>query len=218
MSPPAKKPAKKPMSTPKQRQRAKEQAFKPLATEIGWIAFEWNRLQAALAELFSDALNVSDVHETKTSIGFNVWHSVRSDLTQREMLKAAASSREVTATPERRPVWTAIEGLVDKITSISHRRNDALHVPLIFVATHEGYEVETLAFFGSPQAKKLSDKDLLTEFEWYRKSLAVLADHAETLHCTIIDPEHFSLQPIPALPTLGQKASPKRSPRRKSSK
>jgi hypothetical protein len=45
------------LDTPQRRRREQERQFKPLAKEIGWIAFEWNRLEEALAELFADAIS-----------------------------------------------------------------------------------------------------------------------------------------------------------------
>jgi hypothetical protein len=53
----AKKRAVPKLDTPQQRRREQERQFKPLAQEIGWIAFEWNRLEEALAELFADAIS-----------------------------------------------------------------------------------------------------------------------------------------------------------------
>jgi hypothetical protein len=112
------------LDTPQQRRREQERQFKPLAQEIGWIAFEWNRLQEALAELFADA--ISD-HQP---IALKIWHSVRSDLTQREMLKAAAEHRSATVDAKLRPLWAAVVWLTNQASTLSQKRNDALHVPL----------------------------------------------------------------------------------------
>jgi hypothetical protein len=152
------------LDTPQQRRREQERQFKPFAHEIGWIAFEWNRLQEALAELFADA--ISD-HQP---IAFNVWHSVRSDLTQREMLKAAAAYRAATATSKQKPVWDEVLWLSNEAATLSHKRNDALHVPFVFITHSDKIELLPFYFFGNPKAQKLSKKELLKEFNWYRKT------------------------------------------------
>ena len=133
--------------TPLSRQRAQERKFKPLAVEIGWIAYEWNRLQEALAELFTDAMGAKDY------VSFAVWHSVRSDLAQREMLKAAVAYREANAPPEFKPIWRAVTELILDTDKISIKRNDALHVPLMFVSNlyEDNIEIETLGIFGNPK-------------------------------------------------------------------
>ena len=42
------------LRTPGKRQRLRVRVFRPLAIEIGWLAYEWNRLHEAMAELFAD--------------------------------------------------------------------------------------------------------------------------------------------------------------------
>jgi hypothetical protein len=200
------------LKTPVQRRREQERQFKPLALELGWITYEWNRLQETLAELFSDTLGGDP------NIAFKVWHSVRSDLTQREMLRAAVDHKSATATVELKPAWDEALWLIKEATDLSYKRNDALHAPLAFITLSDKIEILPLHFFGNPKAKKLAPKELLKEFQWYRASGAVLADYAMDLHYSIIAPEHFPLRGRPVLPSLGQKATPTRSPRRKKPK
>jgi hypothetical protein len=195
------------LHTPQQRQREQERQFKPLALKIGWIAYEWNRLQETLAELFADAMG-------NHTPAFKVWHSVRSDLTQREMLKAAAEDKMAFGAESLKRVWAEILWVTNEATALSHKRNDALHAPFFFVTHADKIEVLPLHFFGNQKAKKLLSKDILKEFEWYKNSLAVLADYAMILHYAVRFTGDFSLPSRPALPSLGQKASPKRSPRR----
>jgi hypothetical protein len=197
------------LKTPKQRRREQERQFKPLALEIGWVAYEWNRLQETLAELFSDAMG------TDSQIALKLWHSQRSDLAQREMLRAAAEHRTAVASTELKLVWDAILWVTNEATKLSGKRNDALHVPFVFVTHADKIEVLPLFFFGNQKARKLAaSRDLLKEFEWYKNSLAVLADYAMSLHYAISAPEHFPLPHRPVLPNLGQKAPPKRSAHR----
>jgi hypothetical protein len=163
------------LHTRQQRQREEERQFKPLALKIGWIAYEWNRLQETLAELFADAMG-------NHSPAFKVWHSVRSDLTQREMLKAAAEDKMAFGAESLKRVWGEILWVTNEATALSHKLNDALHAPFFFVTHPDKIEVLPLHIFGNQKAKKLLSKDILKEFEWYKNSLAVLADYAMILH------------------------------------
>jgi hypothetical protein len=105
--------------------------------------------------------------------------------------------------------------LVDEVTKLSGKRNNAIHAPLVFVIDVAGgaVEVEPLVIFGNEKAAKLGTRDLLPEFQWYRRSGEVLANYANVLHYAINDPNH-QLPPKPILPTLGQKQGSKPSPRR----
>jgi hypothetical protein len=148
------------------------------------------------------------------SPAFKVWHSVRSDLTQREMLKAAAEDRVAFGAEMTKRVWAEILWVTNEATALSHKRNDALHAPFVFITHADKIEVMPLHMFGNQRAKKLLSKDVLKEFEWYKNSLAVLADYAMALHYGVRFTGDFSLPSRPVLPSLGQKANPKQSPRR----
>jgi hypothetical protein len=201
--------SKRSLRTPAQRRREQERQFKPLAIELGWIAYEWNRLHEALGELFADAMGA----DTYTAL--SAWHAVRSDLTQRQMLKATAAHRAKRSAPEDTLLWRALVNLVDEVTKLSDKRNNAIHAPLVFVTDVTGgaVEVEPLVFLGNEKAANLGNRDLLPEFQWYRKSGEVLANYANVLHYALNDPTH-QLPPKPILPTLGQKQGSNQSPRR----
>jgi hypothetical protein len=199
------------LKTPAQRRREGERLFRPVALEIGWISYEWNRLQEGLAELFSDIL--------ETKIAFAVWHSVRSDLAQREMLIAAVNSKFPAAanpkhdTKER----TELLWLTTEAGRLSHKRNDALHVPFYFLIHADHIELLPFNIFGNPKAKTMAPKDLMKEFKWYRATAAVLANYAEILHYALTFQDQCYTWPSrPSLPHLGQSPNPKRSPHRKS--
>ena len=196
--------------TPAQRRREQERKFKPLAVEVGWIAYEWNRLHEALGELFADAMGA----DTYTAL--SAWHAVRSDLTQRQMLKAAAAHRAERSEPEIAPLWRALVDLVDKVNKLSDKRNDAIHAPFVFVIDmgRDVMSVQPLDFLGNKRAGKLANRELLTEFQWYRRSGSVLAKYANVLHYAFNDP-NYQLPQKPILPTRGQKDGSKPLPRRK---
>jgi hypothetical protein len=60
-----------------------EEAFAPYAREVGKLVASWNQLQERLGELFSVL-----VRKDQPAIALAVWHSTRSDLVQRQMLRA----------------------------------------------------------------------------------------------------------------------------------
>jgi hypothetical protein len=160
-----------------QLQRIRAKAFRPLAIELGWLVYEWNRLHEALATLFGDV-----VSSTKDkSIPYAIWHSTPNDRTQREMLKAAAAAA-TTATPQTK---SDIAWLLSELYRLAGRRNAAIHSPLIFANEMTEVEIIPWAFFGNPRAAELKDKPLLDEFKWYRDHLARLAWFAEGLHLAL---------------------------------
>src|SRR6202035_2579226 len=76
---------KEKLRSPVQRRRLAERNFRPLALELGWLLYEWNRLHESLAEIFAAVLCPNE----SAVVALAVWHSARSDLAQREMLLAA---------------------------------------------------------------------------------------------------------------------------------
>jgi hypothetical protein len=42
-----------PSTGTRERERERARVFRPLAIELGWLVYEWNRLQAAIGELFA---------------------------------------------------------------------------------------------------------------------------------------------------------------------
>jgi hypothetical protein len=193
------------LKTPAQRRREEARLFRPVALEIGWIAYEWNRLQEALAELFSDVLD--------TKIAFAVWHSVKSDLAQREMLIAAINSKFPEAADPKNDTKerTSLVWLTTEANKLSHKRNDALHLPFFFVNHPDHIEMLPFYLFGNPKAKKMAPKDLIKEFKWYRASASVLATYAENLHYALtFQDQGYPWPSRPSLPHLGQSPTPKR--------
>jgi hypothetical protein len=60
-------------------------AFDPFAKEIGHLTRAWNMLHDDLGLIFARLINPAN-----PNIGRAVWHSIRSDLAQREAIKAAS--------------------------------------------------------------------------------------------------------------------------------
>jgi hypothetical protein len=58
----------------------------PYIQAAGEVVHAWNRLQEALKEVFAT------VTKMPRPMAYSIWHSLRSDLSQRDMLRAAISA------------------------------------------------------------------------------------------------------------------------------
>lgn len=196
-----------------QRERIRARAFQPLAIELGWIVYQWNRLQQALVDLFGDVVDSKPI-----GVAWAIWHSTPSDRTQRDMLRAALKSAEIAKTVKPQAVED-IDWLLNQLNPLAGRRNDALHAPLAFffesTDEEEKVEIVPLWFMGNPRAAGLKGKSLVDEFKWYRDHLMRLADFAEKLHFAMIFSE-YSWPEKPQLLSRGQFRSP--APKRRKSK
>jgi hypothetical protein len=65
-----------------------EKVFAPYAREVGNLVASWNQLHERLGELFSVI-----VRKDQPGIALAIWYSTRSDLAQRQMLRASAMLR-----------------------------------------------------------------------------------------------------------------------------
>ena len=183
-----------------ERKRAKEKAFAPFAEQIGWIAYEWNRLQEALGDLFCDI-----VRPGSDRVGNAIWHSTDNERALRRMLEEALEAAKTENQVEQRP-YDDVSWILSKIDKLAGRRNAAIHAPFALVsksASDPGFEVMPLHMSGHPRAKELKDKEVLGEFKWYRDHLEKLADFAEALHFALIFPD-ISWPDRPELPPRGQ--------------
>lgn len=182
---------------------AREKAFKPIAIELGWLVYEWNRLHAALGLVF---WKVSRTEQMSTALA--IWHSTTQDLPQRKMLSAAlqgAFSHEVVPSMEAQE---DVEWLLKQATSLAEKRNDAIHSPLSFGINMERAALEVFADWtlGHGRANRLKEKDLLKELTWYRRSSREFADYAEAIYWALETPQRRPWPQRPVLPTLGQRS------------
>ena len=124
--------------------------FDPYVAALGQLALAWNDLHEGLAGLFwtimsappreGDIIDYAPIH---------VWHSLRSDLAQREMLRAVVTHPNLNWSGERYKWFTEdVIWLLKRVMELSNARNDAIHSPL----------------FLNPSAS--SDSERLAPFEW----------------------------------------------------
>jgi hypothetical protein len=180
---------KKPI-TIAQRNRLRVRAFRPIAQEIGWLAYEWNRLHEALAELFTDIITKSNANVADIKVAYAIWHSTPNDRTQREMLLAVINDSQWLKEAQPRG-FEDVKWILKQLIALSGRRNDAIHAPLLFISDLSANTIEIIPsyFFGNPRATELRDKNLVEEFRWYKDHLARLAAFSENLHYAISFPD-----------------------------
>lgn len=176
---------------------AADKALQPYYSALGKVAHAWNHLHEELGKVFCAATQLD------LSIGMAVWHSLKSDRSQREILegaiiRAAQSEDWMEAHPG------AVEGiqyLLKKVNQLAGYRNDAIHAPCI-VNWRGDFEITPLTFFGNDKARRLMGKDILVEFEWYEKTAGALRSHASACRFALDAGSAWPEKPL--LPTVGQ--------------
>lgn len=176
--------------------------LEPYIKALGELVVEWNDMTDGFGVLFATVLYPN---EPISPIALIIWHSTRSDLAQREMLKGAATSKF--NHDEAKTQRDDIRWLMDEATTLSHKRNDAIHAPLTFLRNGKGKPVDVVPseFFGNLKAKNLGKKGaLLSEYEWYTANARALKFFARQMVVAIQFPDN-SWPDRPQMPTRGQK-------------
>jgi hypothetical protein len=194
------------------------QIFTPYGVELGYVVFSWNQLHDNLASLFgviftplqdrSAALNSSFYR-----MALDVWHSTNNDYIQRAMLREAL--RQATITPEQRE---AIESALNEIdNSLRHKRNAAIHSPLMFTTAVIEDAVKTFIepsiWSVSPNAKAMrkslekrsteaifSRQELIEELKWYGALADSLGRYIGAIRLNLGNPEIDALPDKLVLP------------------
>jgi hypothetical protein len=175
--------------------------FEPYYPALGRTAHAWNHLQEELANLFSDLTHTDH-------LGLALWHSLKSDRSQRDLLEAAlkyfAQDEDWTARYPR--ANDDITWLLNETNKLADKRNDAIHAPITMGIRTGELEIVPFSFYGNPRAKKLLGKQILREFEWYERCADTLRKFAVSVDAGLRGalpswPER------PQLPALQQDAS-----------
>jgi hypothetical protein len=180
---------------------AAAEVLEPYFTAVGKVAHRWNHMQEALGLLFCAVAGLG--HAT----GLTIWHSLKSDLAQRDMLRAVTEQKM--ADPEwskRFPEARDIIEMINAINSFSNRRNAAIHAPCSISIGGGDIELMPLIFSGNPNARKLYGKDIMAEFEWYERTATVFRRYASDLEYALSIPVRSPPWPDkPGMPNLGEK-------------
>jgi hypothetical protein len=146
-----------------------DQAFEPYVTALGQLTLAWNDLHETLAIVFSMVMGGGDVGQYLA-----IWHAIKVDRAQREILLAAAKVDELRG-PRYPRLVPDLEWICRKAEAVEDARNDALHSPLWGSQRGPGSTlVIPLTGLGHVRAQKLMAKDLLTA------TLDLVADHAHS--------------------------------------
>lgn len=167
--------------------------FRPYATAIGEMALAWNDLHETLKELFWAALGIDN-----GVITYAVWYSSKSDRAQRDMLRGLATTPAI-GNRLSKAIKPEVLWVLGRADALEDLRNDVFHSPFF---TSESGAVTPNWSSGHQRAKKLYDKDLLKEFDWFYRSTLVLRDYAWEIDRVVRDKQR-SLPERPRLPSRG---------------
>jgi hypothetical protein len=124
-----------------------EKVFAPHAREVGKLVASWNQLQERLDELFSVI-----VRKDHPGIALAIWYSTRSDLAQRQMLRASSEAAAAAGLFPEQAKKEDIKWLLDRTNELAQQRNDAIHAPVAFFTDQDGtrswYEKKASALSG----------------------------------------------------------------------
>jgi hypothetical protein len=177
---------------------AAQKALEPYLLALGKVAHAWNLMQEQLGVLFCT------VSSLETKMGMNIWHALKSDRSQRDLLDAAISATDDDWNQEFPKAKDDIMWILKKVGQLSEGRNSAIHAPMFSLIGGEP-EIRPMTIFQNPHAAKLLDKDLLAEFEWYEKYFDSLRVFAGTAHVALLmKPASWPDRPL--LPTVKQKS------------
>lgn len=141
-----------------------------LYLELGKLVRKWAVLQEQLAGIFQQATECPP-HQANA-----MWHSLKSDLVQRQMLVAALKSaidlhRPWKDDPKKQNkvrIFGEYVWAINEVTNFSHGRNDLIHSPITFYLASGATEFEAIVSdqYGNPRAEKLKNKELFQLCRW----------------------------------------------------
>lgn len=179
-----------------------DKAFRPYVVALGQIALAWNGLHTEMAVLFAAIMGGGFSNQF-----FAVWHAIKNDRAQRDMLLAATKSlADRKSNQEREALIEAVTWICEKANTVEDKRNDALHSPLWgYRRGLSGEAVVTpVTGLGHERAEKLATrKSLLAEFRWCRDASIVIADYVWALQRFLSGRTH-SWPETPSLPNRGE--------------
>jgi hypothetical protein len=145
-----------------------------------------------------------------------MWNAIPSDTTQRAMLLAALDAAEKEEFKTRSRARSDIKWIIKKANELAGKRNAAVHAPYQMERV-KPFNLTTMQQFGNRLAKKLENKDLLTEFKWYSATADELHFFSlKILHALVFS--HETWPDRPQLPRLDQFQTPKHKIHKKHSK
>jgi hypothetical protein len=186
-------------------QRYTSAEFKPYVVALGQLALAWNDLQESLAGLFW-SLNLAGPPEAGDTVNYlplRIWHSIKSDRSQRDMLKALINNLQVDW--GRPSLDDDVNFAIERARALEGARNDAIHSPLFSVdktlygVTFGTEKVAPASWQFNPKAISLAKRDnLLSEFRYCRDAAITLSDYVREIDAALINRQ----RPWPGRPSL----------------
>lgn len=141
-----------------------------IALLIGRIAVAWNSLQEHLGVIFGNLFD-----NTHSELALTAWHSLLSDRSQRDMLKAVARKKLGSAKAADEIVW-----LCDQADQkLAAQRNAGIHVPLMIYSETDGpRQTLPLTYYGNRHARTFNDRNFRAELEHYAVEIDRMAGYA----------------------------------------
>ncbi len=167
---------------------------KTYAQRIGRLLWAWNRIHSAFAVMFA-----SFVDRRQTRAGQALWHAVKTDTAQRDML-AALLPFQTSIRPE---VAEGVEWLLEVTGKLAQHRNDVVHTPM-FQNYRRDNAVVPDATSGDPKrVQRLGRPDLRQFHRSLTDDLVALSQFAWFLASEIRFPQqHWTSPEIPRLRSL----------------
>ena len=185
--------------------------FSPYGTELGYLVASWNRLHDQLAQIF--AVCFTPFEERKASLNSSyyrmamaVWQSTTNDYSQRGMLRSLIKAPSTILTPGQADAIQTVLNEIDN--SLRHKRNNAMHAPLMFTTGVIDEVIQTFVepnvWTPNPQAKALRSSiakrsapplevgpnDLIEELKWYSSIADELGRYVGGIGANLDNPEH----------------------------
>jgi hypothetical protein len=173
------------------------------AEALGHVSLAWTRLHEIMANLFG--LLLAPVAKERA---YAIWHSIKNDRSQRDMLLALAEA----SFPADSEIRKAIKWARDNLLSLENARNDALHAPYLLIHDEErGPTMIANELTGNKRAANLSGRNLGVELESYKKNVTAVADYLWVAAQELSRPQKNALAqqphkmpPPPSLPKPAQ--------------
>lgn len=182
--------------------------FRPYVAALGQLALAWNGLHETLALLYCEIVRTSKV----VSQHLAVWHALKMDRAQRDILLAAATNNLFGIIPVA--FDADIKWICNRADALEDARNDALHSPLwAYRRDVDKFTVLPGTGLGHIRAQKLAGKNLLAEFRWCRDRAISLSKFAAAMTDTLRDLERPwpDRPPWPKPRGTNEKSQPRRA-------
>lgn len=135
------------------------------ATRIGHAVIAWNRLHDNLGVTFADLINPDQQY-----IGLTVWHAMKSDSAQRDVLTAVIK----TVLPDENKYRIDLCWILTETGKLSGHRNNYIHAAFISLIDDGGIKLIPDHFTGNRKAGKLVDTDLDRDLSMLEQDLSQL--------------------------------------------